>query len=124
LRLLAALFALLAASVIGAALAAERAAGPEVIIEKPGKCVEPTDFMRRNHMKLLLHQRDITVHEGIVSQRYSLAGCIDCHASSKTGSVLGEKGFCESCHAYAGVRPDCFECHSPRARTRTAGDRR
>jgi hypothetical protein len=29
------------------------------------QCVEPVEFMRRNHMELILHQRDETVHRGI-----------------------------------------------------------
>ncbi|MBV5325306.1 MAG: hypothetical protein J0626_08585, partial [Rhodospirillaceae bacterium] len=41
---------------------------PKPVITKAVKgeqCVEPTDFMRRNHMKLLNHQRDETVIEGV-----------------------------------------------------------
>jgi len=80
--------------------------------DKGDKCVEPEDVMRRDHMKFILHQRDKTMHEGIRTTRHSLKNCIDCHADSKTGSVLGKEGFCESCHAYASVKIDCFECHS------------
>ena len=72
--------------------------------------------MRRNHPQMLLHQRDLTVHEGIRTTKYSLKGCVQCHASKTTGSVLGEKGFCQSCHAYAGVTLDCFECHASKAK--------
>ena len=42
-----------------------RAAPPTVKIEKPGQCVEPTAEMRRNHMNMILHQRDETVHRGM-----------------------------------------------------------
>jgi len=62
---------------------------------------------------MLFHQRDRTMREGIRATRFSLKGCVDCHASAKTGSVLGEEGFCSSCHAYASVKIDCFECHTP-----------
>jgi hypothetical protein len=41
---------------------------------------------------------------------------VQCHASKTTGSVLGGKGFCQSCHAYAGVTLDCFECHAAKAK--------
>ena len=92
------------------------AAPPVVKIEKPGQCVEPTAVMRRDHMKLILHQRDQTMHRGIRTSKHSLKNCIDCHASSKTNSVLGKEGFCESCHTYAAVQMDCFECHSPSPR--------
>jgi hypothetical protein len=44
---------------------------------------------------------------------FSLKACIDCHASASTGSVAASaSNFCQSCHAYAAVKLDCFECHS------------
>ena len=80
---------------------------------KGEKCVESNDFMRRNHMKLLMHQRDLTVLEGIRTKKYSLKQCINCHASAKTGSVAASKDdFCVSCHSYASVKIDCFDCHA------------
>ncbi|HZM36459.1 MAG TPA: hypothetical protein VFC18_18490 [Burkholderiales bacterium] len=91
----------------------ERVPLPVVKIEKGEACVAPVEEMRREHMKMLFHQRDRTMREGIRATRFSLKGCVDCHASSKTGSVLGEEGFCSSCHAYASVKIDCFECHTP-----------
>jgi len=102
-----------------AAVAASPQAGaapPVIRIEKPGQCVEPTAVMRRDHMKLILHQRDQTMLRGIRTNKHSLKNCIDCHASPKTNSVLGKEGFCESCHTYAAVQMDCFECHSPSPR--------
>ena len=80
--------------------------------DKGDKCVQPEEVMRRDHMKFILHQRDKTMHEGIRTTQYSLKNCVDCHADVKTGSVLGKDGFCESCHVYAAVKLDCFECHS------------
>lgn len=106
----------LAALALALAAAAPSFAGtpkPSIVIERPGQCVEDAATMRRDHMKLLLHQRERTVREGIRTARHSLNGCIECHASRRTGSVLGEQGFCQSCHSYAGVRLDCFECHRP-----------
>ena len=87
--------------------------GPVIKIYKGNKCVRPTEFMRRNHMQLILHQRDVTMHEGIRTEKYQLTNCVDCHANPKTNSVLGKDGFCESCHEYAAVSIDCFSCHSP-----------
>ena len=98
-----------------------RVALPAIKIEKGDKCVAPVDDMRRNHMQMLQHQRDQTMHRGIRSTRYSLKGCIDCHANPKTDSVLGKDGFCASCHAYAAVSMDCFECHSPAPQRRAGG---
>jgi hypothetical protein len=80
--------------------------------EKGDECVQPEEIMRRDHMKFILHQRDKTMHKGIRTTQYSLKNCVDCHADNKTGSVLGKEGFCESCHRYAAVKLDCFECHS------------
>jgi hypothetical protein len=100
---------------------ASRVALPTIKIEKGEACVAPTGEMRRNHMKYLLHQRDETVHQGLREPRFSLKQCVDCHADRATGSVLGENGFCASCHAYAAVKLDCFECHTPQRQSRAAG---
>jgi len=55
---------------------------------------------RRNHMELIRHQRDLTVHEGIRTTRHSLANCVNCHADPKTGRVTGSKdAFCEGATA-------------------------
>ncbi len=88
--------------------------------DKGEQCVEPTEVMRRDHMKFILHQRDRTMHEGVRTTKHSLKNCVDCHADAKTGSVLGKEGFCESCHAYAAVKLDCFECHSALRETANA----
>jgi hypothetical protein len=119
------------ALVLGLSLAAgfapaagERVPKPVVAIDKPGKCVEPTELMRRDHVKLLLHQRDRTMREGVRTRPHSLAGCVECHASAKTGSVLGENGFCQSCHAYTGVKLDCFECHASKPGAAAVGAQR
>ncbi|KPK05664.1 MAG: hypothetical protein AMJ64_11215 [Betaproteobacteria bacterium SG8_39] len=92
---------------------ADRVALPTIKIEQGDACVAPTSEMRRDHMKFLLHQRDRTVHQGLREPRHSLKNCVDCHASRESGSVLGKDGFCASCHAYASVSIDCFECHTP-----------
>ena len=97
-------------------LAPVYAAAPKPVLEKALKgeqCVEPTDYMRRNHMEVLDVHRDKTVHQGIRTKKHSLKECINCHASPKTGSVTAAKdNFCVSCHSYASVKIDCFECHS------------
>jgi len=94
---------------------------PKHVIEKGDKCVEDEDFMKRNHMKLLMHQRDETMHKGIRTTKYSLQNCIDCHASSKNNSVLGSNdNFCQGCHSYVAVKIDCFECHSSKPKPKVA----
>ena len=77
------------------------------------QCVEGPSFMRRNHMELLKHQRDDTVRGGIRGAKHSLKDCIECHASRETASVnKAPTDFCVSCHSYAAVKIDCFECHT------------
>ncbi len=86
---------------------------PKVEPAKAGtSCVAEPSFMRRNHMKLLKHQRDDTLRGGDRQGKFSLKECVECHASQKTHSVTGEGNFCQSCHAYAAVSIDCFECHA------------
>ncbi len=85
------------------------------LVEKArgGQCVEDPAFMRRNHMSLLKHQRDDTMHGGVRTGKYSLKTCVACHASTASQSVSAESGdFCQSCHAYAAVKIDCFGCHA------------
>ncbi len=79
-------------------------------------CVEPTADMRRNHMKYILHQRDETMHLGIRTKQHSLEECINCHVSSARDAprASSEQHFCNSCHTYAAVNIDCFECHADR----------
>lgn len=95
--------------------AAAGASGPVVKIENPGACIAPAEEMRRNHMEMLKHQRDRTMRQGIRGEKASLNECINCHASKSTGSVLGHDGFCQSCHTYAAVKLDCWDCHQPKA---------
>ena len=91
------------------------------IHEPEGKgveCVEDEDEMRRNHMKYILHQRDKTMHEGIRTETYSLAKCIACHVEPNDKGELPRHGdkehFCSTCHEYAAVQIDCFQCHADR----------
>ncbi|MCL6556051.1 MAG: hypothetical protein K6T56_06790 [Burkholderiales bacterium] len=119
--LLATLGAFAAASGERAGTAAGRTPKPVLVIEKGERCVEDTAYMRRNHMKLLLHHRDDTVHKGIRTEKHSLQNCINCHASSKNNSVLGsDENFCQSCHTYAAVKLDCWDCHSSKPKQQAA----
>lgn len=88
---------------------------PAVKIENPGQCIAPAEEMRKNHMEMLKHQRDRTLRQGIRGEKASLNECINCHASKTTGSVTGKDGFCQSCHSYAAVKLDCWDCHQPKA---------
>ncbi len=107
---------------IGSAIAAEQRSS-RIFIPAPPKgkgdqCVADTDYMRRNHMTLLDHQRDGTVHEGVRTKQFSLKRCIACHAvkgpDARPVTIKSPKHFCSSCHIYAAVKIDCFECHASR----------
>jgi hypothetical protein len=82
------------------------------LAQKDRKCVMPTDWMRANHMQLLVDWREAVVRDG---QREfvnpegkkftaSLSNtCMECH-SNKTQ-------FCDQCHNYVAVTPNCWGCH-------------
>jgi hypothetical protein len=111
----------LALLVLGlAVLAGGAAAGtPKPVVEpaRGGQCVAPPEVMRREHPDMLKHQRDVTVRQGVRGAKVSLEQCVDCHASRADNSVAANKqDFCASCHAYAGVKLDCFECHTSKAK--------
>ncbi|MCP4875506.1 MAG: hypothetical protein GY896_08540 [Gammaproteobacteria bacterium] len=96
----------------------------QIVIPAPAKpvdashCVEPVEVMRRDHMKFLKHQRDTTVLQGERDSKYSLVGCMNCHnpttANEEVIRYENPKHFCSSCHSYASVKIDCFECHADR----------
>ena len=104
----------LALAAAAAAQGGERT--PTPVIERAvhgDQCVADTAFMRRNHGDLLKHQRDETVRVGARDGRFSLKACVQCHASRETQSVAqAPTDFCVSCHSYAAVKIDCFECHA------------
>ncbi len=81
-------------------------------------CVADTAFMRRYHMNMMINHRKEALHEGVRAPQYSLAGCVSCHAvngaDGKPVSYASPEHFCRSCHSYAAVSVDCFECHASR----------
>jgi len=87
--------------------------------EKAEECVAPVEDIRRNHMVYLNEHRDATVLDGIRTKKHSLNECINCHVSTTKadGEALhypDQEHFCASCHTYAGVKIDCFQCHADR----------
>lgn len=113
---------LISAGLAGALCAlAVQAAGDSFVVpgskaEQLDSCVEPTEFMRRNHMEVIKHQRDETVHRGIRSSKHSLSGCVDCHVShGESGEPIPVDApgqFCQACHGFAAVHLNCFDCHA------------
>jgi len=76
------------------------------------ECIEPTEFMRSEHMHLLYAWRQAVVrnHDLIYTatngREYKMNlhdTCMDCHAS--------KEAFCDRCHNYTGAVVDCWECH-------------
>ncbi len=91
---------------------------PKGNYDEESLCVEPVEEMRRQHFEYILDHRDKTVVEGIRTKQYSLIGCIDCHITPNEQGVYArysqETHFCASCHQFAAVRIDCFQCHADR----------
>jgi hypothetical protein len=89
---------------------------PERHYSDTQECVAPEAEMRRNHMNYILHQRDATMHEGVRTRQFALEECINCHAvedeSGEFVRVEDPRHFCASCHTYAAVKIDCFQCHA------------
>lgn len=87
---------------------------PEImkLPEAERKCVESKEFMRKEHMKMLIDWRDAVVREGktlyVNSQgktfNMSLQNtCMHCHSNKSK--------FCDECHNYVKVKPYCWDCH-------------
>lgn len=74
------------------------------------------DDIRVNHMDYLRHDRDATMYLGDRDTEFSLKDCVDCHAvrgpDASFVTVENDAHFCKSCHVYAAVKIDCFQCHN------------
>jgi len=91
---------------------------PKLDIGKGGQCVRDPQWMRKNHMLLILHQRDESVRKGNRIEKDGIKNCVECHASLTDNSVTARNdSFCVGCHRYAAVSIDCFECHSSKRKT-------
>lgn len=82
------------------------------LAEKDRKCVADTAFMRNNHMQMLVDWRDDVVRNG--NRIYTAPGgkkfnaslsntCMECHSNKSQ--------FCDQCHNYVAVAPNCWGCH-------------
>ncbi len=113
-------FLLVAPAAIALAQEAARVPVPDIPEAAAGtRCVADPAFMRRNHMSMLKHDRDLTVHDGNRAPQASLKECISCHAvkgdEGKPVTAADPRHFCRACHDYAAVKIDCFECHASRS---------
>lgn len=77
---------------------------------------DSVSYIIKQHPELLKHKRDLTLRQGVRTSKYSLSGCINCHANkTKSGQyqpIDEDKQFCSSCHKKVAVSIDCFSCHS------------
>ncbi|WP_022853601.1 sulfate reduction electron transfer complex DsrMKJOP subunit DsrJ [Thermodesulfatator atlanticus] len=90
-------------------------AAPRVEVELPKQykeCVEPKEWMIREHMQLLNKWRDAVVREGkkyyvnSKGERYQMLfqkGCLKCHDNRQK--------FCDRCHNFVEAKPYCWNCH-------------
>ncbi|MFC1939331.1 sulfate reduction electron transfer complex DsrMKJOP subunit DsrJ [Chloroflexota bacterium] len=85
---------------------------PQIVTEEE-ECVQPTEWMRVNHMDLLIDWRETVVRTGNRTwtasdgQEYNMSltnTCLSCHSN--------KADFCDQCHNYAGVSPECWNCHN------------
>lgn len=116
--------ALFLAFLIGGLAATALAAPPEAPKAQGEKCLADAPTMRRNHMSMLMHRRDATMHQGVRASSNGLKACLDCHAvNDSAGQPVGidsDKHFCRVCHDYAAVKVDCFECHNSKPQPKKA----
>ena len=83
-----------------------------VLVTQEKACVMPLDYMKSSHMQLLNTWRDQVVREDLraftapTGRTFSMSlanTCTDCH-KNKTQ-------FCDQCHTYMAVDPNCWDCH-------------
>jgi hypothetical protein len=86
---------------------------PEIARLAEKKCLEPTAYMRASHMELIDSWRQAVVRDG---QRYYVTSSGKNVSMSLSQSCLGchsnKEQFCDTCHNYAAVNPNCWSCHN------------
>lgn len=97
---------------------------PSIPKAKDGtQCVEKPDLMRTNHYDFMLHKREATMRDGIRTSDHSLKECVNCHVNKDDKGDYPQYGsnqhFCSSCHNYAAVTIDCFQCHTTKPEQKT-----
>jgi hypothetical protein len=85
-------------------------------------CVEPREYMKANHMRLLNEWRDQVVRQGkrdyvgFTKKKYTMSlqnTCLECHSNYDE--------FCNRCHQYSGITPYCWSCHVNKPKEWAAG---
>ena len=102
---------------LAAPVAAQEVSGLGPVIPKATGEAHPegNSVMRRRHMEMMRHDRDLTMHDGEREIEASLSKCFDCHSvKDEAGDYVtyeSEKHFCRTCHDFVAVKVDCFMCH-------------
>jgi hypothetical protein len=86
---------------------------PELVLpEGEEECIEPVEYMRTDHMRLLNEWRDKALREGLRSytatdgRKWTISlqnTCMSCHND--------KVGFCDACHNEHNVVLSCWDCH-------------
>lgn len=108
------LLALIASPWIYVSVSGATGKGPEPQPPPGGEkeCIEGKEWMRSHHMELLNEWRYSVLREDkrtyVASDgkeyEINLTGtCLDCHSNKSE--------FCDRCHDYAGMKPNCWDCH-------------
>ncbi|MDL2272688.1 sulfate reduction electron transfer complex DsrMKJOP subunit DsrJ [Desulfovibrio sp. OttesenSCG-928-I05] len=85
---------------------------PELVLPAEKDCIEPVEYMRAEHMRILNEWRDAALRDG---KRVYIATdgrqwdinlqntCMSCHTD--------KVAFCDTCHDTNSVTPYCWDCH-------------
>lgn len=85
---------------------------PEIERMDTKECIEPTNYMKAEHMHLLDMWRNEVIRgtdtsyvssTGVIYDMSLEDTCFSCHSNRAE--------FCLSCHDYVGVETDCWSCH-------------
>lgn len=88
---------------------------PFPVLELPLKekeCIEPVEYMRTDHMRLLVAWRvavvrdDLFIYTASNGKQFEMnmqKTCLGCHTPRER--------FCNRCHDYNDVTPPCWDCH-------------
>ncbi len=78
------------------------------------ECVEPAEWMRAEHMRLLDDWRDLVVRDNMrlyvnqAGRSFDMSLTNTCLSS---GCHANKAEFCDRCHATLAVSPSCWDCH-------------
>lgn len=84
----------------------------KVLPVSENRCIETSEYMRRYHMQLLEEWRNSTVRNNNRTYKTSDNRTYDINLSNTClGCHANKADFCDSCHSYSAVSPNCWECH-------------